>query len=344
MMKQFQLIDVDIGRELLETLLSTIKAQAGPMEDAYVKHTDNLFDPSPARRLLGAMLASVEEACGRELAPEVTFARVYRRGAVLLPHADRAGLDWTVSIVLEADEPWALKADIGGETQTLTSITLTQGVLCNGGEVTHWRDEPYEGESCIVLLLHYRELHAPVSASPQPPTVHYRHVSQVLNSDELARIYRELDGGSLSPGMVTHGGTPSNIRANMISWLPRPEWQWLYDRLWAAASRENDRTWRLPITVQSQDEMQFTRYAPGEYYGWHRDVDEAAQGQIALRALSVVVLLRDPAAGGGLELRNGGLIEMAPGDAAIFPASEEHRALQVTAGTRDSLILWLSRP
>ena len=42
-------------------------------------------------------------------------------------------------------------------------------------------------------------------------------------------------------------------------------------------------------------------------------------------------------------MEDGGVIRLEPGDAVIFPATARHRALEVTDGTRDSLVLWLSR-
>ena len=174
-------------------------------------------------------------------------------------------------------------------------------------------------------------------------TLPYIHVSQVLAPAELGRLYAEIDGMEARPGFVRYRGVPPHNICNRISWLVRPEWQWLYDRLLAIAAQVNSRHWRIDISATSSDELQFTRYEAGEHYGWHRDVDPQAVGrQHALRTLTAISLLRSPSGGGGLEFRNGGVIPLAAGDMVVFPSVEEHRALEVSQGTRDSLILWLS--
>lgn len=73
----------------------------------------------------------------------------------------------------------------------------------------------------------------------------------------------------------------------------------------------------------------------------HSDVNEAAGGTHARRTLSIVVLLRNPASGGGIEFRDGGVVPLTPGEAVVFPAATVHRAVPVVQGTRDSLIYWM---
>lgn len=165
----------------------------------------------------------------------------------------------------------------------------------------------------------------------------------VLTPHQRGRITRGVKRLQFLPGMVTAGGVPSDIRANSLTWLPRPDWQWLYDLVRAAAEEANAGLWRVDVSEPLGDDLQYTRYEAGEGYGWHRDSDPTSPGQIAWRTLSIIVPLNDAAEGGGVELRGVGEVDLRPGDAVVFPADTEHRALPVETGTRNVLVLWLSR-
>ena len=174
----------------------------------------------------------------------------------------------------------------------------------------------------------------------------YLHISMVLDRPSLGRLYDQVEASTGFPGFISYRmfGPPGSRQdqANMIAWLHQIRWEWLYDRLNRVASQLNAEHWQRRIEGGHR-ELQFTRYTPGEGYGWHSDVDPKADGQHARRTLSMVTLLREPDAGGGLELEGIGVIPMRPGDAVLFPAEAIHRAVPVVAGTRDSLIYWIGR-
>ena len=141
--------------------------------------------------------------------------------------------------------------------------------------------------------------------------------------------------------MVSHGGVPSENRANSIAWLPRPAWQWLYDKLHIAATAADE--WGSD-TSGATGEVQFARYEVGEHYGWHADSDPNSPGDIARRTLSIVAVVSTADAGGELEVRGAPALDLAAGDAVVFPSRVEHRATTVSAGRRESIVLWLTRP
>jgi len=109
------------------------------------------------------------------------------------------------------------------------------------------------------------------------------------------------------------------------------------------------------------ESCQFTKYAPGQYYGWHCDSweipynhpkDPNTNGKI--RKLSVTCTLSEPSEyqGGELEFnfnnpekRNKHNIrkctEILPrGSLVVFPSFVWHRVCPVVEGTRYSLVIW----
>jgi len=93
-------------------------------------------------------------------------------------------------------------------------------------------------------------------------------------------------------------------------------------------------------------QLQLTRYAAGQLYGWHMDL---GSGAMSLRKISVVVELAGGGYnGGGIEVfygeGSGNRIALGQGDALLFPSFIMHRALPVQSGTRWTLVSWLTGP
>ena len=125
------------------------------VSDAYVTATRTEYRPVGTREILQAMLPIVQGHLSTKIWPTSTWSRVSTHGATLLPHTDQEGLDWAVSIVLDADMPWALEGLIDGEWQSFMP-TETQGILTPVQEVSH-RRQPFQGQRHVTLLLHYTE-------------------------------------------------------------------------------------------------------------------------------------------------------------------------------------------
>lgn len=165
------------------------------------------------------------------------------------------------------------------------------------------------------------------------------HVPGFLDFEDRERIHRVMgmlfvadehgrDGQKIKP----------EVRNHHIKWLMRPDWQWLHDRMFQAGAAINRIYWGWHLSQAESEDVQFSRYEAGERYDWHRDVGRDNPG----RQVSMVVLLKNAEAGGGLELEQDGKIELAEGDAVVFPSDERHRALEVERGRRETLVLWLS--
>tara|TARA_R110000744_G_scaffold278535_2_gene390759 strand:+ start:307 stop:927 length:621 start_codon:yes stop_codon:yes gene_type:complete len=115
--------------------------------------------------------------------------------------------------------------------------------------------------------------------------------------------------------------------------------------------------------VSWNENMQFTRYKKGQYYGWHMDMwhkpyinHRHPQYEGKIRKISCSVLLNDPNeySGGDLEIGYTNNFEtsieknkfnlkqcnLGQGSIIFFPGFIWHRVTPVTKGTRYSLVMW----
>lgn len=145
-------------------------------------------------------------------------------------------------------------------------------------------------------------------------------------------------------------------RDSKITWLNDI---WIYKEIQPYVHEANKKAgWNFDWDFS--ESCQFTKYSPGQYYGWHCDSwetsynhpnDSNTHGKI--RKLSVTCSLTDPNeyTGGELEfdLRNSNpkintkikCKEILPkGSIVVFPSFVWHRVKPVTKGTRYSLVIW----
>lgn len=111
--------------------------------------------------LLVRLLPTVEQLTSLKLFWTYSYFRVYKRGDVLDKHTDRPSceISLTLNLGYVDSKPWPLW--IQGRRGT-SSIELEAGdaVLYRGIECPHWR-EPFEGEACAQVFLHYVDQNGP---------------------------------------------------------------------------------------------------------------------------------------------------------------------------------------
>src|SRR5205085_713941 len=89
-----------------------------------------------------------------------SFLSIYKPGAVLERHVDRAQCEWNLSVVLDcqpdpklaADWPIYLKTKRGVQAARLN---VGDGVLYRGSKVPHWRDRQSNGRFTTVCFFHF---------------------------------------------------------------------------------------------------------------------------------------------------------------------------------------------
>lgn len=173
------------------------------------------------------------------------------------------------------------------------------------------------------------------------------------NQEEFARTggFREKD---LSKDQIKE---IKKKRNSNIVWMND---QWIYREILPYVHTAN-RNAGWNFNWDYSENCQFTKYGPGQYYGWHCDswsepyADKNNPNMFGkIRKLSVTCSLSDPSeyTGGELEFNFNDpektkkqnirkCIEILPkGSICVFPSFVWHRVCPVKKGTRYSLVIW----
>jgi predicted 2-oxoglutarate/Fe(II)-dependent dioxygenase YbiX len=137
---------------------------------------------------------------------------------------------------------------------------------------------------------------------------------------------------------------PNGLRKTGIAWAERNHW---LEGIMLNNARYANRETGWNMELDTCEQVQLAKYETGHFYDWHQDIFFLADTSTC-RKVTVVALLNDPTefAGGDFELQNcdsSGLV-LEQGSLIAFPSYLNHRATQVTAGTRYSAALWVHGP
>jgi|TARA_R100000479_G_scaffold96291_1_gene47723 hypothetical protein len=117
----------------------------------YSHYSDVLMDT-----LLVEVHPIMEKKTKLKLFPTYSYCRVYKKGDVLERHKDRPSCEISTTLNLGGDN-WPIYLEPSGkEGLKGVKINLKQGdmLIYSGCELEHWR-EPFEGEECTQVFLHY---------------------------------------------------------------------------------------------------------------------------------------------------------------------------------------------
>ena len=139
---------------------------------AYSKYADWVMET-----LLMYMIPIMKAKTGMDLVPTYSYTRLYEKGNILHRHKDRPSCEISTTLHLGGNE-WPIFMDgtgadnilSGRETTTIvkpgaskgTRIDLQVGdmLIYSGCELEHWR-EPFEGNVCSQVFLHYNHANGP---------------------------------------------------------------------------------------------------------------------------------------------------------------------------------------
>ena len=136
----------------------------------YAKYGDWVMDT-----LLQYMRPLMKEKTGMELVPTYSYTRIYEKGNKLRRHKDRPSCEISTTLHLGGD-PWPIFLDPSGadfvidEEKEIHKPGAPTGVRVNlkagdmliyaGHDLEHWR-EPFEGNICSQVFLHYNNANGP---------------------------------------------------------------------------------------------------------------------------------------------------------------------------------------
>jgi len=139
---------------------------------AYSKYADWVMET-----LLQYMRPIMKAKTGMDLIPTYSYTRLYEKGNILYRHKDRPSCEISTTLHL-GGEKWPIFLDptgadnilSGGETTTIVKPGAPKGVrvdlkvgdmlIYSGCELEHWR-EPFEGNICSQVFLHYNHANGP---------------------------------------------------------------------------------------------------------------------------------------------------------------------------------------
>lgn len=167
----------------------------------------------------------------------------------------------------------------------------------------------------------------------------------LLTEPEMDRLIADHES-SLTEGRLGTGGTAAEIRRSRVAFVDVEKYSWLYQRVWHAALELNRKYFNVELSGITE-RIQIARYdsSDGGFYTWHTDFADLAPRRKL--SLSLQLSRGEDYAGGDLELlfceKPYGM-DRSRGALVAFPSFALHRVTPVTAGTRWSLVAWISGP
>jgi len=149
--------------------ISPYETMFGVYCDEQVPNTYSHYADLVMEVLLVELLPLMRKKTGLKLTPNYSYARIYKKGDILKRHKDRFSCEISTTLNLGGD-PWPIYIDPTGkdcvidEQQNIIKPNAPKGIKVNldpgdmliyrGNELEHWR-EPFEGEDCVQVFLHY---------------------------------------------------------------------------------------------------------------------------------------------------------------------------------------------
>ena len=157
--------------------LSKFTPGFGTWEDKQIPNTYSCYSDMFMETLMMKVLPIMQQRTNLNLVPCYTYTRVYKKGDILHRHKDRPSCEISTTLHL-GGEPWTIFLDptgannilSGRETTTVVKPNAPKGIpvdlevgdmlVYRGCDLEHWR-EPFEGNTCAQVFLHYNNIDGP---------------------------------------------------------------------------------------------------------------------------------------------------------------------------------------
>ena len=171
------LLKRDAVKWMYENNITYDNGMLGTWTDKQIPNTYSHYADHVMETLLVKVLPVMASETGLELIPTYSYARLYKKGDILHRHKDRPSCEISTTIHLGGNS-WPIFIDgtganniiSGSETTTIVKAGAPEGskvildvgdmLVYSGCELEHWR-EPFEGEVCGQVFLHYNHVNGP---------------------------------------------------------------------------------------------------------------------------------------------------------------------------------------
>ena len=169
------LLKRDAVKYMYDTNMIYDSGLLGTWGDTQIPNTYSIYGDPVFDTLLMKVLPIMKRETGLDVVPTYSYARVYKRGDELKRHKDRPSCEISTTINL-GGESWPIFIDLTGadnvidEYKNIHKPNAPEGVrvdlevgdmlIYEGCKLEHWR-EPFEGENCGQVFLHYNNVNGP---------------------------------------------------------------------------------------------------------------------------------------------------------------------------------------
>ena len=147
----------------------------GTWSDKQIPNTYSCYADMVMETLMVKVMPIMKKETGLQLIPTYSYARLYKKGDILKRHKDRPSCEVSTTLHLGGDS-WPIFIDGTGADTVIdeyknihkpnapkgTKVLLEVGdmLVYSGCELEHWR-EPFEGDVCGQVFLHYNHVNGP---------------------------------------------------------------------------------------------------------------------------------------------------------------------------------------
>jgi len=147
----------------------------GTWKDKQVSNTYSCYSDFFMETLMMKALPIMQQRTEMNLIPCYTYTRIYKKGDKLRRHSDRPSCEISTTLHLGGD-PWTIFLDPTGQKTVIDEykqiikpnapkgipVDLEPGdmLVYSGCDLEHWR-EPFEGDNCAQVFLHYNNIDGP---------------------------------------------------------------------------------------------------------------------------------------------------------------------------------------
>ena len=171
----YLLLKRDAARFMYKNNIIADTGMWGTWTDKQVPNVYSHYADPVMETLLMKVLPVMKKQTGLDLIPTYSYTRVYENGSILKRHKDRPSCEISTTLNLGGDM-WPIFIDPTGSNNVIDEyknihkpnapagvrVDLEPGdmLVYSGCELEHWR-EPFEGNMCAQVFLHYNHINGP---------------------------------------------------------------------------------------------------------------------------------------------------------------------------------------